>query len=476
MIAPVLLAVAVAVAGAKGPDRSKPPALGDVPKFAVPVPQRAQLKSGVPVLFVKKAGAGLVDVVVAIKAGAAVDPAGKPGVADWTAALAMQGAGDKGALALADAIDFLGARIAVSSSWDATFASLHVPSARFEPAAALLADVVLRPRFEAAEWKRVKDERLAGFVEARDDPRSLSGIAAAKALYGDQHRYGRPMMGTAASLAATTVDDLKKFHQAQWLGGDAVIVVVGDVEQAQALAILERAFAAWTPAPAAAAAALPAVAPIARREIFLVDKPGAPQSVFAIVKTTAVPVTAYDPPVQVMNTLLGGSFTSRLNDNLRERNGYAYGAGSSFSVTRDVDSFGVRTSVATPATAPALKEILFELDRIRAQPTADEAERARRYLALGFPSEFETGASIAAVWAGAEVQGVPAAKIESFMSDATRVGPADIAAAAKAHVDPERVRVVVVGDRAQIEGPLRELGVGPITVWSIDDVLPPPGK
>lgn len=467
----LVVAAAPAQTKTKGPDRTKPPVVGAVPKFDVPVPQRAQLSTGVPVLFLRKSGAKLVDVVVAIKSGAAVDPPGKPGVADWTAALAMQGAGDKGALALADAIDFLGARVALSTSWDATFASLHVPSARFEPAAALLADVVLRPRFEAAEWARVKEERAAGFVEARDDPRSLSSVAAAKALFGDAHRYGRPMMGTAASLATTTVDDLKRFHRARWLGGEATIVVVGDVEQATALAVLERAFAAWKPG-APAAKTLPAAPVVAQREIFVVDKPGAPQSVFAIVKTTATPVSAYDAPVQVMNTLLGGSFTSRLNDNLRERNGYAYGAGSSFAVTRDVDTFGVRTSVATPATAPALKEILFELDRIRAQPTNEEAERARRYLALGFPSEFETGASIAAVWAGAEVQGVPVERIRAFMADATKVSPADVAAAAKQHVDPERVRVVVVGDRAQIEAPLKELNVGPVTVWSIDDVLP----
>jgi len=204
-----------------------------------------------------------------------------------------------------------------------------------------------------------------------------------------------------------------------------------------------------------------------------VDRPGAAQSVLSAAGPTPDALRPLDPANAVMNTLLGGSFTSRLNDNLREQHGFSYGAGSDFDLRRHGGVFEASASVATDVTAPALGELIKELGRIRTPATAVEVERARTYYALSLPQEFATTREVAAFWADVELLGVPAGRVRALLPSALRVDSAALAAAAARDVRPGELVYVVVGDRSKVEKELRGAGLAATRVWTVNDLLGP---
>jgi zinc protease len=473
LITALLSLAFAATAAATGPDRSRPPATGEVRPFTVKEPVRFTGPGGMPVLLIERHEVPLVNVVLQVRAGAEADPEKLPGLADWTAAMLMEGAGSHGSLELSDEVDFLGASLSTSGGWQASGATLQVPAARLDPALALLADVVARPTFPKEEWERFKKKRMTRFLQERDQPYALASAANARALYGDGHRYGLPRSGTSKALAAAKLDDLKRFWAEQWAPDNAFLVVVGDVTKDDLEAKLKTHLSSWKrgarkPAPFS----LKAPAKLLGRQVILIDKPGAPQSVVSALARAPDGLEEMSADNDVMNTLLGGSFTSRLNQNLREENGYSYGARSNFDLRRLGNGFSAMSAVATPVTAPAVHEILSEISRIRSYVEDSEAERARRYTALTFPSMFESGRQVAGFWAWAEAKGVSPRTIKSYAARVLEVDERAMLLAALRDVDAKNMRVVVVGDRATVEKDLSSFG--PVTIWSVDDLLGPP--
>jgi zinc protease len=455
-----------------------PPPLGPTPPFHLSEPERTTLSNGIPVLLVRTGNVPVADVRLVVRAGATSDPVGRPGLADWTAAMLLEGAGSKDPLAFAEAVDQLGARLSVVTGWDASTLVLHAPLARLEPALALMADAALRPSVRAEDWKRLAERRATAFLEARDDPGDLSAFAVARAVWGAEHRYGIPVQGSPASLAGATLEQVAAFHRAQWRPDRAVLVVAGAVERNRVIPLLERAFGSWNaegPAPAEREIPMASARRPPRKgfEVILVDRPGAAQSVLSAAGRTSETLRPFDPANAVMNTLLGGSFTSRLNDNLREQHGYAYGAGSGFDLRRRGGVFEAGASVATDVTAPALGELIRELGRIRTPASAQEVERARTYYALSLPQEFATTREVAAFWAEVETMGVPLERVRALVSSALRVDPTALAQSAARDVRPEELVYVVVGDRSKVERALRGAGLGPTRVWTVEDLLGP---
>jgi predicted Zn-dependent peptidase len=415
----------------------------------------------------------VVEVVLVLPAGATVDPAGQEGLSHATAEMLDEGAGGKDALALADAVDFLGARIQTGSRWDASTVSLRVPVARLGDALPLMADVVLRPDFPEVELERLRTEALTALLQARDQPRSIASRALAEAVFGRESRYGRPQTGDAASLTALTVADLRAFHDTHYGPAQATLVVVGDVT-AEVLPALETAFGGWAgPERATPAAATGRPRQVRERSVRLVDKPGAAQSAIRLGRVGP----SWDDPRyhagEVMNTLLGGSFTSRLNDNLREQHGYTYGAGSVLRRYRVGGLFLAGADVQTDKTAEAVLEFLKELERIRTPATPEEVERARNYAALGYAGEFETTSQVARRLVEGVVYDLPDAFFEEFVPKALAVDAPALQAAARASVDPEGIVIVVVGDRPKIEAPLRALELGALEILTVEDVMGP---
>lgn len=462
-------------AHAAKPDRSKPPVPGPVPAFEVPVPERFVLSGGLPVYFLPRRQAPIIDAILVVRTGAIADPEGQRGAASATAAMLTRGAGDKTALEFADAVDFLGASLAADASFDSATLWLHVLAEHARDGLQLLADAALRPRFDKKEWQRTQAERRNQFLAWRNDPRVLVQLAVARAMWGNEHRMGFPIMGMPADLERMTAGDLRAFYEARFRPDNAFLVVAGDLDKEQALRLLEETLGGWT-----ASGRMPLLPEQPSRpaltssDVVLVDKPGAPQTVTAVagpIKT----VSDYDPAARVMTTLLGGSFSSRLNQNLRERNGYTYGAGAAFRTTKQGSTFAASSSVATPVTAPALAETIKEIERMRELASEAEVDMARRFLGLSMPGEFETGRDVASTWAHAVDMGYGEDDVTRFMKRVADVDPGAVKKAAQDYL-PNATRIVLVGDRASIEKPLAEANLGPILAWTVDDLLGPRGK
>jgi zinc protease len=330
--------------------------------------------------------------------------------------------------------------------------------------------VSLRPTFPAAELDRLRKERLTALLQARDNVAGIVQLAFPRIVYGPTHRYGTSANGLAPALEALTVDDLRAFYRAHYRPDNATLIVVGDVTQASLLAMLEKAFGAWKSEGIQALDSVVPTAPqLTRRQVYLVDKPEAVQSQIRIGWVGVPRLTADYIALEVLNTVLGGSFTSRLNQNLREQHGYTYGASSIFDMRRSAGPFFAAAGVQTDKTADALKEFFVELDGILAQVPAAELEKAKNYVALGFPGEFETTGDLARKLEDLVVYGLPDDTYANFVGAVSRVTAADVQRAAARYIQPDKMAVVVVGDRGSIEGPIRGLNLGPIHVLPLDD-------
>src|SRR5688500_17367545 len=242
----VMLALCVATVGAQQPpDRSKPPALGPAPALNIPPIQKRALSNGLPVWFVESHEVPLVQVNLVLLAGSSDDPVGKFGVASLTAAMLDEGAGSRSALQIADDVEFLGADLGTSSSFDASAVRLNVPAARLAAALPIMADVALRPTFPQAELDRLRQERLTTLLQARDDAAQVAPLAFGRVVFGGTHRYGTSPLGTPATVKAFTTADLRSFHSAMYQPSAATLVVVGDIRTDAVLPLLEKQFGGW---------------------------------------------------------------------------------------------------------------------------------------------------------------------------------------------------------------------------------------
>jgi predicted Zn-dependent peptidase len=280
-------------------------------------------------------------------------------------------------------------------------------------------------------------------------------------------------MGTAETIKAITIDDLRAFYSSMFRPDNATLLAVGDITADQVMPLLEKHFGGWKPAGAAAVETLPAVEPPKTRQVFLIDKPGSPQSQIRIGSIGVARSTPDYFPLTVMNTILGGSFSSRLNNNLREKHGYTYGATSGFDMRLGAGPFFAAAGVQTDKTAEALKEFFNELNAMLKPVPAEELSRAKNYVSLRYPSAFETTGDISRRLEDALVYRLPDDYFAKYVQNIQAVTAADVQRVAQKYVQPERVIVVVVGDLAVIEAGIRALNLGPVTIMTIDEVFGP---
>lgn len=470
--AALLVAATLPLAAQQRPDRTTPPAPGPAPALTLPAPQKFTLANGLRVWLLEQHEVPLVQANLVVLSGASADVPGQFGAAAMTAAMLDEGAAGKAALAIADEVEFLGATLSTSASFDASAVRLSTPAAKLGEALGLMAAVALTPDFPADELERLRTERLTGLLQARDDPASLVGLAFPRLLFGPEHRYGTSAGGTETSLKALGVAELKTFHRSHYRPDNAVLIVVGDTMPAALRPLVEARFGGWkADGPAPAPFPVRASPQPGKRQIFLVDKPGAAQSQIRI-GLVGVPRSTPDYiALDVLNTILGGSFTSRLNTNLRETHGYSYGAASRFDMRRAAGPFFATAGVQTDKTAEALKEFFNELNAILKPVPADELARFRNYAALSFAGEFETSSQLAGKLEELAVYGLPDDVFSKYVDAVQAVTSADLTRVAKQYLLLDRMAVVVVGDRATIEAPVRATGLGPVTVVPIADVM-----
>ena len=464
LLAAATLALAATPLAAQRPDRTKAPTLPPPAPLRVPAAETARLPNGLEVVVVPMHKVPIVDVNVIVGAGTVRDPDDLPGLATFTANLLDQGAGSRSAQQIAEQSAYLAAQLRTFASNEWAQVQIHVPKRQLDSALDLLADVVLRPTFPDSEVTRQRDLRRTGILQLRDQPTAQAPIAFNAIVYGPSHPYGRPTGGTEASTALLTRERAQAFYNSYYRAGDARILFVGDITLAEARRLVTARFGSWA---RGAPAPLPRAEPPAPnpRTIYLVDKPGAAQSVIRIGNVGAARNSPDYYALRVMNTILGGSFTSRLNQNLRETHGYTYGANSSFAMRRLAGPFAAAASVVTAKTDSSLIEFLKELRRIRdSLVPGPELNKAKAYITLGFPGDFETTNGTAAQYFDLLVNDRPLTELNGFVAGINRVTATDVQRVARRYLDADHFAIVVVGDRSQIEAGIRALNEGPISI------------
>jgi len=461
-----LLAVQ-SVATAQGTfDRSKPPELGPPPRVSLPPITTRQLPNGLELMIVEQHELPLADFVLLVGSGSTADPASKPGIANLLSGMLREGTTTRKSLEIADQIAFLGIRLSPTSSWESSTLSLHTPTAQLDSALALFADVALHPSFPANEFERVRKTQLTELLQLRDQGAAIASIAFPAIIYGSAHPYGAPAQGTEASVKALTTGDLQSYYQANFRPNNATLIVVGDVTPGQVEQKINALFGSWQRAD------IPQInysepPKSGTTTIYLIDKPGAAQSSFRI-GAVGVPRSTQDYfALTVMNTILGGSFSSRLNQNLRETRGFTYGAGSRFDMRRAAGPFLASAEIVTAKSDSALLEFMKELNGIRQPIPPAELSRAKRYLQLQLPGNFETTQQIAAALVPVALYGLPLDYYNNYVQNIEGVSQADVARVAQQYINPGSLAVVIVGDRKTIEAGLKATNLGPIAIRDI---------
>ena len=447
-------------------DRSQLPLPGPERPFHFPEIGRRTLDNGLRVWTVEHRQVPLVSVLVITAAGAASDPGDRPGLAALTADLLDEGSGDRSALDIHEALARLGAQFDTDVGHDATVLGLTALERSLDEGLALVADMVLRPRFDDRDFRRVRDLRLNRLLQFRDSPSAIADRAFADLLYRD-HPYGHLPIGTEASLRAIGLDDVTDFHERAFRPDQTTVIAAGDADHETLAAAVRRAFEAWRPTPNSGMLPGPATfgaPPTSPSRLALVHRPGAAQSELRI-GHVALPRLAPDyHACVVLNMILGGQFVSRINMNLRQEKGYTYGARTAFEFRRAPGPFVLHASVQADATADALREALGEIRAIRGERpiTRAELELGRASLTRGYPRNFETADQIARGAAQLALYGLPDDYFSTFIPRVLSLSEADVTAVASKHIDPSRLLTVVVGDREMLLPSLKQLDLGDV--------------
>ncbi|MES2524168.1 MAG: pitrilysin family protein [Gemmatimonadota bacterium] len=458
-----LVATASQLQAQARPASTEPPRLGAQKALVLPSMVERTLPNGLRLVIVEQHELPLVDATLVIKSGSESDPEGKKGLATLTANLLDEGAGTRDALALADEMGFLAIQVGTSSGFDRSSVSLHTSRATLDSAMKLMSDIALRPTFAEKEFTRIRNERLTSLLQEADRGPVMADRAFAAIVFGEKHPYGNSTAGTTEAVESITRDDVVNFWKTRYVPNNATLVIVGDLTVAEAEQRARTFFGAWergtVPPVVAAAPAAPATS-----AIYIVDKPKAAQSSFRIGTVGVARSTKDYYPLMVMNTALGGSFTSRLNQNLRETKGYTYGAGSSFSMRRMPGPFIANAEVVAAKTDSALIEFTKELKSISQPLPAAELAKTKKYLQLGYAERFESTGDIASQVAGLVVFDLPLSTLGAFNNGVGAVTSADVQRVAKQYVDPSKMAIVIAGDRATIESALKATGIAPVEI------------
>ncbi len=466
--APAAIASAPAPSGsqvaAQPPDPLGPrPVTPPPPPFVPPAATVFAGTNGITVWLLERHQVPLVSCNLTVPTGASSDPRGKGGLAYATASMLDEGAGRLGAIELARALDDIGAHLGTDANADASFVSMTVLKRNVDRAFAIFGDVVARPRFEAVEFKRVKDLWYNELVSREKDPDATARVVYRAALFGAEHPYGHPWDGTPESAKAIALEDVKRLYAASWRPDRATLVCVGDVTQAELTPLMTAAFGSWkapsTPAPEP-------IVPTAPKgpwpKLVVVDRPDAPQAVIAALQPGIAAADPEEAPLWRVNDAIGGGFTSRLNQDLREERGYTYGAKSRFSRSRGAGQVVAWANVVTDKTGDALAAMIDDLHKFaEGGLTEDEVNRTRSQARGELVSVYQSNEGIAGHLAADASLGLPAdwqAKSSERRESAQK---AELDALAKKFYDPSSAILVVVGPRTRVQPMIDKLGLPP---------------
>jgi zinc protease len=470
-----LLCLSPSPASAKLPDAQ--PAHGDIPAFTMPSPERFTLSNGVEVWLLTRTELPMVSLTISVPYGSMSDPVGKDGLAQFTASMLDEGTQKRDALAFEDEVDILGASLSAYAGLDNSGVALDVLRRNLEPALDLAVEMLTEPAFKQADFDRLLPLWLASLQQRAEDPNSISSLVAARAFFGDASPLAHPASGYAKTVSTLTPADLKAFHAAHWRPDGASLLVVGAIDAATLKPLLEAKLAAVWKAPATPAPAQPepnAQAPA--RRFIIVDRPGAPQTVVRVVMPGRPQSSPQEPHIQLLNTIFGGSFTSRLQQNIREDKGYSYGAGSFFGRLRGVGTFVSRSAVRADVTGPALQEFIKEYNRLaKGDIVAEEMARALSSMRTDTIQSFESQRGIADLYTSLATAKQDPLYPQQVLERAQKLSLADLNAFAQEISHLDLATVLLVGDKSMILLQMNGIDLPPYELRNSDgELLPDP--
>lgn len=431
------------------------PRLGPAGVFSFPRPHTFKLANGVRVLLLEKHDLPLVNLRLTLPAGITQEPAGQPGVAYVTGQMLMEGAGKRSALQLSSSLLDLGASLRSYVDEDHAAVSLQVLRKHLGVGMDILADVLTRPRLTAKDFKRVKGELWGRALQRRARPAQVAYLVFKAALFGG-HAYGRPLLPAPKELAPLTLDQVRAFHRQVYTPQGAVIVAAGDINPAELKKLLEERLSHWTGV-SSARQVKQTTPPRQGPRLVLVDRPGATQSVLRVGHLAPSQRSADQAGLRVLNTILGGSFTSRLNQNLREKHGFTYGVRSHFALLYARGLFSISTTVETKNTAATLREMFRELEILTRKPVSKrELSKAARLVIEDLPEQAETNVGLVAAYSEVAAHGLPLVSLTRLAGEVDAMDPASLVELARKVLRPGQISVVVVGDLQKFQGELQK--------------------
>uniref|UniRef100_UPI001F5883E0 M16 family metallopeptidase n=1 Tax=Anaeromyxobacter oryzisoli TaxID=2925408 RepID=UPI001F5883E0 len=451
------------------PDRSRVPPLGPPPALELPAQRHFVLANGLKVRLVERHRLPIVALHLVVDAGGIHDPPNLPGLASFTAAMLTEGGTrTRTPTRISDQVGFLGASLGGGATQDSAFLSGAVLSRHLPELLDIFADVAMNPAFPRKDFLRVQDQREVTLVQQRDQPPIVATKAFTDVFWGGGNPYGHYVLGTEASVAATTPGDLARLHARLWRPENAELVVVGDVTEAALRPLLDRTIGAWKRGTAAPPLRPQPVA--APHRALLVEKAEAPQSSLLLGMPGVERASKDYVAASVLFQVLGGGTSSRLFRNLREEKGYTYGLGAGADARRLAGVSVVRGNVKADVTGPALKEIFGELERLRREPVPDaELQDAKQALVRSLPADFATVGGVAGRVAELIAYGLPDDYWNRYADAVQQVTAEDVRRVAERVLDPSRATLVIVGTPAVVSPQLAGLPIGSV------EILPPPG-
>ncbi len=423
-----------------------------------------ELPNGIRLVTAQVSKLPVVTMLILVDAGSTNDAPGKEGVAALVAALLLEGTTRLSGAEISEKFEQLGASVESGADWDSAFIKLTALSDQLQDAAILLGEILREPAFPDREVERLKAERLAEIMQLETEPRGLADEKFSEFLYSDDSRYSKPDEGNTETVSSIFRTDVDGFFRANYRTRSTTVILAGDITAEAARELVTRAFQNW-PSGSADSQKLIASPRATRKNIHIVDKRDAPQSELRIGHVGLPRKTPDFFPTLVMNAVLGGLFGSRINLNLREAHGYTYGASSYYDWRRGPGPFVVSTAVQSDVTTPALREILFEIERIRdKQISGEELSLARDYLDGVFPIRYETTGAIASALATLVIYGLPADYYDTYRNNIRAVTLDAVLEAARRHLHPDQLQTVVVGDARVIRDSLGDLDLGELQV------------
>jgi zinc protease len=470
----LLLAVGCATPAARqtvpvsGPELiTEAPALQPPRPYQLPPVEEFRLDNGLRVLLLQQRSMPLVTARALVNAGASFEPAEKNGLAVLTGSLLAEGTRTLTGSELAERLEGLGAQLQTGASLSLAFAAVTALRSSFPEALALAASTIIEPSFPEREFNRVRNQAIASWTQSQATVEGLASTAFSRAVFDPAAPYGWPPGGTATSLERITREDVMAWHSRMYTPGNTVLLLVGDLSREEARRVAESAFGRLPPGiPDLPQVSNPA-RPVTGTRVILVDRPGSVQSA---IRVGQIGIGADDPDylrLTALSQVLGGAFNARINQNLRERHGWTYGAFTNFIALRGTGTFLITSSVRTSATDSALVESVREFRTIASQPIPpDELRGALSNLVGSFPSSVQTVQGLAQRMQTVLLYDLPLDFYSKYAEQLSGLTPEDILDVARRRLTPDALTVVVAGDLAAIEAPVRALELGTVEVWS----------